>query len=92
MRIVVILSLAFMGFLPVAYAQSDAEIREAIIRQSVQSYPGNCPCPYNKDRAGRNCGKRSAYSREGGYSVICFPSDVSEQMVLKFIENNKNQR
>lgn len=52
--------------------------REAIIRQSIASYPGSCPCPYNVDRGGRRCGGRSAWSRPGGYSPICYDSDVSQ--------------
>jgi hypothetical protein len=42
---------------------SDARIRELLIQQSIANYPGNCPCPYNVDRAGRRCGARSAYSK-----------------------------
>ena len=61
--------------------QSDAAIRAQIIRLSLASYSGNCPCPYNTDRAGRSCGKRSAYSRPGGASPLCYPGDVSQRMV-----------
>lgn len=60
-----------------AYAQSDAEVKQRIIRQSIASYPGSCACPYNVDRAGRSCGRRSAYSRPGGFAPQCYPNDVS---------------
>jgi hypothetical protein len=53
--------------------------RAELIRQSIASYPGSCPCPYNVDRAGRRCGGRSAWSKPGGYSPICYESDVSEE-------------
>ena len=62
---------------PAEAQKSDAQIRQAIIRQSIADYPGNCPCPYNTDRAGRRCGRRSAYSRPGGYAPKCYPSDVT---------------
>ena len=55
---------------------STAEITRAkktIIQQSIASYSGSCPCPYHRDRAGRRCGKRSAWSRPGGYSPLCRP-------------------
>ncbi|MFK7880661.1 SH3 domain-containing protein [Roseobacter sp.] len=52
--------------------------RNEIIQQSIRAYSGSCPCPYNRDRAGRQCGGRSAWSRPGGYSPICYDSDVSE--------------
>ena len=64
-----------------AVAQSDAEIRQRIVRQSIAAYPGPCACPYNTDRAGRSCGRRSAYSRPGGYAPLCYPSDVSQDEV-----------
>lgn len=54
------------------------DARKVIIRQSIRSYPGSCPCPYNRDRAGRKCGGRSAWSRPGGYSPSCYASDVTE--------------
>lgn len=62
-----------------AYAQSDAQVRQRIVRESIASYPG--PCAYNTDRAGRSCGRRSAYSRPGGYAPLCYPSDVSQAEV-----------
>ena len=64
-----------------AYAQSDAEVRQRIIRQSIASYPGPCACPYNTDRAGRSCGRRSAYSRPGGFAPQCYPADVTQNEV-----------
>ena len=62
---------------PALAQSSDAQIRREIVRQSIAAYPGNCPCPYNTDRAGRRCGGRSAYSRPGGHAPKCYPSDVS---------------
>jgi len=64
-----------------AFAQSDAEIRQRIVRQSIAAYPGPCACPYNTDRAGRSCGRRSAYSRPGGYAPLCYPADVAQEEV-----------
>ena len=63
---------------------TDAQVRNLIIQQSLASYPGNCPCPYNSDRAGRRCGGRSAYSRAGGYAPKCFPEDVSDAEVKAY--------
>jgi hypothetical protein len=58
--------------------------RAEIIRQSIASYPGSCPCPYNVDRAGRRCGGRSAWSKPGGYSPICYESDVSDERLSSY--------
>jgi uncharacterized protein YraI len=59
-------------------------IVERIIANSIASYSGRCPCPYHTDRAGRSCGRRSAYSRPGGASVICFADDVTPEMIASF--------
>jgi hypothetical protein len=61
--------------------KSDAEIKQQIVRESIASYSGSCPCPYNTDRAGRSCGRRSAYSRPGGASPACYAEDVTTKMV-----------
>lgn len=62
---------------------TDAEVRDYLIRRSIRSYSGNCPCPYNVDRAGRRCGGRSAHSRAGGAAPLCYPSDVSDAAVRR---------
>lgn len=63
---------------------NDEEIRQLVIDENIGGYPGNCPCPYFTDRAGRRCGGRSAYSRPGGYSPLCYPSDVNQEMVESY--------
>lgn len=68
---------------------TDAAIAQRIIEESIASYPGNCPCPYNSARNGSRCGKRSAYNRAGGYSPLCFKEDVSKDMVQEYRERTK---
>ena len=63
---------------------SDSEIKEILIRQSIAGYSGNCPCPYSTDRAGRRCGGRSAWSRPGGASPLCYEGDVTQSRVDSF--------
>ena len=62
-------------------AMSDAQIRQELIRQSIASYSGSCPCPYNTARNGSRCGARSAYSRPGGAAPLCYADDVSQAAV-----------
>lgn len=68
---------------------TDDEIRRILIRQSIATYSGNCPCPYNTDSAGRRCGKRSAYSKPGGASPLCYPQDVTEEMIERYRKLNE---
>lgn len=42
--------------------QSDDQIRQLIIEDSIASYPGVCACPFNSARNGSSCGRRSAWS------------------------------
>lgn len=69
---------------------SDASIKKKIIEESINSYSGNCPCPYNVARNGSSCGGRSAYSRAGGASPICYPKDVTKEMIREYKENLSN--
>lgn len=66
-----------------------AQVISLLISQSRSRQGGSCPCPYNTDRAGRRCGGRSAYSRPGGASPLCYPSDIATGMVQKFRDERK---
>jgi hypothetical protein len=70
-------------------ADTDRDIKQILIRESIASYPGNCPCPYNTDRAGRSCGKRSAYRRPGGRVPLCYESDITQAMVDSYRARKK---
>jgi len=63
---------------------TDAQIRRILIDESRAAYSGSCPCPYDTDRAGRRCGKRSAHSRAGGESPLCFDRDVTKEMIEEY--------
>ncbi len=71
-----------------AKALSDAQIKAILIKESLAAYPGNCPCPYNTDRRGSSCGRRSAYSRPGGESPLCYPGDVSADEVKAYRQSH----
>lgn len=47
-----------------------------MIQESIAQYPGKCPCPYSVMSNGKKCGKRSAYSKPGGYEPLCYVSDI----------------
>lgn len=63
---------------------STARIKKILIKRSHAYYSGNCPCPYNRTSRGHKCGKRSAYSRPGGASPLCYNSDVTARMVADY--------
>lgn len=63
---------------------TDADVRKVMIEESIRGYKGNCPCPYNRASNGSACGKRSAYSRPGGASPLCYPEDIPDDAVRAY--------
>jgi hypothetical protein len=62
----------------------DQQIIKNIISESIASYSGNCPCPYNRASNGSACGRRSAYSKVGGYAPVCYAKDVTPAMISTY--------
>ena len=85
-RLLFVILVSMVGLVQAA---TNNEIKQELIRQSISSYSGSCPCPYNSARNGSRCGGRSAYSRPGGYSPLCYPSDVTNDMIMKYRNQNK---
>lgn len=83
-----VVAIAVLCSLPVAQARqspiSDDAIAKQIIEASIAEYPGNCPCPYNAARNGSACGRRSAYTRPGGYSPKCYRKDVTAEDIAEY--------
>jgi hypothetical protein len=64
-----------------------AAIATIIIQASRDQYHAGgrpCACPDDTMRNGRACGGRSAYSRPGGASPLCYPSDVTAAMIESY--------
>ena len=85
-KFVSLAALVLLGFSSQVSAQAptDDAIRRILIEESIAAYSGNCPCPYNSMRNGRSCGGRSAWSRPGGQSPLCYPDDVSPEDIAAY--------
>jgi hypothetical protein len=74
--------------LPSARAQlSDQQIAEIIVRDSRAAYHATgrpCACPDDLARNGSRCGARSAYSRPGGASPLCYAADVTKTQIDQY--------
>jgi len=68
---------------------SDTQVKKRIIAESIAEYPGPCACPFNQARNGSSCGKRSAWSKPGGYSPICYADEVTPEMVKAWRKRNQ---
>lgn len=71
-------------------ALSDAQVKQKVIEESIAAYPGPCACPFNQARNGSSCGKRSAWSKPGGYDPVCYASEVTPQMIKDWREEHKH--
>ena len=72
-------TLFLFNFLFCNIYQIEAKTPEQMIRESIANYPGKCPCPYSIMSNGNKCGKRSAYSKPGGYEPLCYISDITRE-------------
>lgn len=64
-----------------------AVIAAIIVKASRDQYYATghpCACPDDTMRNGRACGGRSAYSRPGGASPLCYPTDVPAAMIESY--------
>lgn len=61
--------------------QTDDQIRQLIIEDSIASYSGVCACHFNSARNGSCCGRRSAWSKQGGYAPVCYKKEVLKERV-----------
>lgn len=67
-----------------AIVLTTAAIAALLVAESRRAYYATghpCACPEDRMRNGRACGGRSAYSRPGGASPLCYPTDVSQAMI-----------
>jgi hypothetical protein len=65
-------------------ALTDAAIADTIVQKSRDAYHATgkpCACPDDTARNGSACGGRSAYSRPGGASPLCYRKDVKPEMI-----------
>jgi hypothetical protein len=77
-------ALLLLPAIAAAETLTDDQVRERMIQESIASYPGPCACPYNHASNGSKCGKRSAWSKPGGYEPLCYPDDISKAMVDQY--------
>ena len=82
---------------------TDAEIRDLLVKESINRYTGPCACPYHqkfneklfrfpnnfRDHPMVRCGTDSAYVRPGGPAVMCYGSDVPAELVEAYRERLK---
>jgi len=85
MKSLILAILMMLSFSAMAKSDlSDDQVKQQMINQSIASYSGSCPCPYNTASNGSRCGRRSAYTKPGGYAPLCYDTDITSQMVKQY--------
>ena len=88
-----VLAAAFVFVSDMAIAKSsqltDDQVKQRIIDDSIASYAGTCACPFNTARNGSSCGRRSAWSKAGGDSPVCYKKEVTKDMVKEWRQQNQ---
>ena len=92
-RVCMKLITTFLILLPLtAFSYSKDELsaaKKSMVRLSLNSYSGNCPCPYNTMRNGRPCAGRSAYTKPGGVAPYCYERDISDKAADSWLNSNR---
>jgi hypothetical protein len=76
-------------------ALTAAAIAAILVQASRNQYYATghpCACPDDLMRNGQRCGGRSAYSRPGGATPLCYPNDVSPEMIRSYQERARVPR
>ncbi|HBM2978861.1 hypothetical protein FMJ32_13070 [Klebsiella michiganensis] len=68
---------------------TDDQVKQQIIEASIASYPGVCACPFNRARNGSACGRRSAWSKAGGYAPVCYKTEVTQEMIKRWRQSQQ---
>lgn len=66
---------------------ADVAIAALIIAGSIAAYKAMgkpCACPSDLMKNGRSCGGNSAYSKPNGYKPLCFPTDITTDMIKAY--------
>ena len=71
----ILLSIIIVFYCNKTYSKTPKQM----IQESIAQYPGECPCTYSIMSNGGQCGKRSAYSKPGGYEPLCYVSDFTDK-------------
>jgi hypothetical protein len=71
---------------------SDAQVRQAIIREAIRANGGYCVCPWQKDRKGKLCAARSLYNRPGGFPPQCYAHEIDDTGVEAWLNEKQATR
>ena len=68
---------------------TDDQVKQQIIEASIASYPGVCAFTFNRARKGSACGRRSAWSKAGGYAPVCYKKEVTQEMIKRWRQSQQ---
>jgi hypothetical protein len=71
-----------------AFALTDGQVRDLMIKASIASFKGACPCPYSFTAEGLRCGTQSAWSKHDGTGPACYRQDIGDPAIADYRKAN----
>ena len=71
-----------------ALALTDGQVRDLMIKASIASFKGACPCPSSFTAEGLRCGTQSAWSKHDGTGPACYRQDIGDPAVADYRKQN----
>ncbi|VAW20338.1 hypothetical protein MNBD_ALPHA12-2287 [hydrothermal vent metagenome] len=60
-------------------------IEQEVVNWAIANYNAACPCPFSLDSFGDQCGAQSAWTLKTLNAPVCYPSEVTSDMIAKFL-------
>lgn len=73
------ITIAVLAASAILASYSLASAQKTMTPQQYHKESGPCAWPDDKDKAGKKCGKRSAFCKAGGPDIQCFKVDVEKR-------------
>ncbi len=71
----------------------DAKIKREMIKRSIESFKGECPCPFSLDKKGNVCGKNSSYSKPWSPNPpMCYFRNIDKPMIEAYLKKKEAEK
>jgi hypothetical protein len=79
-----VLSIACIWTASTAFAMTDGQVRDLMIKDQMAAFKGACPCPYSFTSQGLRCGTQSVWSKHDGTGPACYRQDIGDPAVADY--------
>jgi len=84
-RTVQLFSLTALILLISACSPFGLSIEQEVVNWAIANYAGACACPFSLSDLGSECGAQSAWSLQLPNAPVCYPSQVTSDMIAQYL-------